>query len=124
MGAGPSDSIDGANVSIVDEENNKPHNQLLKDFAAAVGSVDIQFPPRKTSDSSFDLEWRMSMKKKSRAKSLARGDSFEEIAKDGFSDTDEEDVDEMKTPIRQQSIVGKDNSVQRQIRNLEKIAND
>lgn len=58
----------------------------------------------------------MSMKKKSRAKSLARGDSFEEVAKDGFSDTDEDDVDDNScdntaTPIRQKSIVGKEDSV-------------
>ena len=63
----------------------------------------------------------MSMKKKSRAKSLARGDSFEEVAKDGFSDTDEDDggmndednnsCDNTATPIRQKSIVGKENSV-------------
>lgn len=85
----------------------------MKDFSAAVGEVKIQFPPRKTSNSSFDLEWRMSIKKKSRTKSLARGDSFEEIAKDVFSDSEEEDLmkNAVKTPVRQKSIVGKENSV-------------
>jgi hypothetical protein len=59
------------------------------------------------------------MKKKSKAKSLARGDSFAEIAGDGFSDTDQEgenvensyDPEAPKTPFRQKSIVGKDASV-------------
>ena len=102
-------SIDGANVSIVDEDNNKPHhqllkdqatNQLFKDYATAVGTVDLQFPPRSVSDSSFDREWRMSEKLKSQAITLVRGDGFDDVIKDEFTDTDEEETYEVKTPFR------------------------
>ena len=114
LSAGP-DSID-CPVSIADEENNA-HNQLMKDFAAAVGAVEIQSPGRKATDGSFEREWRMSMKKSEKKKNqtiiLARGDSSEDVDLDGFSDIGEEDFDEALTPapVRHNSIVGKETSV-------------
>ena len=108
--------------TVIAEEENDAHNQLIKDFAAAVGAVEIQSPGRKASDGSFDREWRISVKKSVKkqrkademiaAKKLARGDSFEDLAADGFSDIGDDDFDEaaQPAPVRHNSIVGKEQS--------------
>ena len=49
-----------------------------------IAPIDV---PRQDSD--FELEWRMSIKQKSKTKSLMRGDSFEDIMPEQDSSDEE-----------------------------------